>query len=240
MLKAPVEQEEHEPLLPADATAPGPQEYSKRIHRFLRDPSAALVLVAFFLTIGALEMFLTNMGSVAALVAPSNDHIQARVLSYYALFSTGTRLAVGLVADLLSKRNISRMWILYAMLVVGLVGQLMVSALGHNVLLVTIASALCGTAYGGLFTIFPTLILGVWGDAVFGTAYGCFMVAPAIGSTVFGIIYARIYDNQCTAIDATSRCISPVFYVTAISFIMAILTTITIYLGFWRRRALDI
>ncbi|CAR22874.1 putative transporter MCH1 [Lachancea thermotolerans] len=240
MLKEPVEQEEHEPLLPTDSRVPPAQDYVERMRRFVRDPSAYLMMLAFFLTIGALEMFLANMGSLAALVAPNNRDIQARVLSYYALCSTLTRLCVGLLADFFTKYNLSRMWILYGMLLIGLISQILVPNIGRSKALVTLSSALSGTAYGGLFTIFPTLTLSVWGDAVFGTAYGCFMVAPAIGSTVYGIVYARIYDTQCSVENPSSTCIRPAFYVTSISFFVALLTSITIYVGFWKRRAVEI
>ncbi|SCV05928.1 LANO_0H18272g1_1 [Lachancea nothofagi CBS 11611] len=239
MLKEPVEQEEHERLLPTESNITT-SDYKDRIRQFVRDPSMYLTLLTFFLTIGSLEMFLTNMGSVAILVSPQDRDIQPRVLSYYALFSTISRLIVGLVADFFAQHKISRMWILYGCLIIGLGGQLMIFNTGTSKSWITTASALCGTAYGGLFTIFPTLTLGIWGYSVFGTAYGCFMVAPAIGSTIYGVIYARTYDSQCTSQVEGAQCIRPVFSLTAISFLIALTISVFTYMGFWRRKRLDI
>ncbi|SCU94345.1 LAME_0F07096g1_1 [Lachancea meyersii CBS 8951] len=239
MLKLPVEQEEHEPLLPTESTS-SVNDYKERIWRFAKDPSMYLTLFTFFLTIGCLEMFLTNMGSVALLTSPYDPNIQSSVLSYFAVFSTCTRLVVGLIADYLASRNISRIWILFGCLTIGLVAQLLVLDLESGKSLISLASALSGTAYGGLFTIFPTLTLSIWGPIVFGTAYGCFLVAPAIGSTVFGILYARVYDSQCTGQSAGVQCVKPAFSLTAISFVVALVVSIFTYLGIWRRKSVEI
>ncbi|SCU88691.1 LADA_0E11562g1_1 [Lachancea dasiensis] len=239
ILKSPVEQEEHEPLLDGQSGI-STNDYKERIGRFFRDPAMYLIFFTFFLTIGSLEMFLTNMGSVAILVSPEDRDIQPRVLSFYAFMSTITRLIVGLVADFFASHKLSRMPILYVGLAIGLTAQLLVLNVGSNTNLILLASALCGTAYGGLFTIFPTLTLSIWGYSIFGTAYGCFMVAPAFGSTMFGILYARIYDAQCSTAYAGAQCVSPVFSLTAVSFGVAFVACAITYICFWRRKGLDI
>ncbi|SCU84391.1 LAFA_0D09714g1_1 [Lachancea sp. 'fantastica'] len=239
MLKLAAEQEEHQPLLPTESSASA-NDYKKRIAQFVRDPSTYLTLLMFFLTIGALEMFLTNMGSVALLVSPDDRNIQDRVLSYYALSSTCTRLIAGLTADILAQHKISRIWILYGCLLLGLLGQVLIVNVGTSKTQISVASALSGASYGGLFTIFPTLTLSIWGSSVFGTAYGCFMVAPAIASTVFGILYARVYDTHCTGQMLGAQCVKPIFFLTTVSFLVALAIGISTYMGFWRRKSSEI
>ncbi|SCW01789.1 LAFE_0E07294g1_1 [Lachancea fermentati] len=239
MLKTTAEQEEHEPLLPGAAEIPAKSEYSKLLRRFLRDPSAYLVLILTFFTIGSLEMFLTNMGSVAGLVDPEDKTIQSQVLSYFALFSTIARAVVGLLADFFAARGISRMWIIYFLIVVGFFAQTLVTRSGSHPLRLMIASALSGATYGGLFTAIPTLTLTVWGGRVFGTAYGCFMVAPALGATIYGVFYAHVYDSTCSA-NVDSSCINMAFYATGTSFATALLVSIFVYYAIWKRKGIDI
>ncbi|SCU77966.1 LAMI_0A02938g1_1 [Lachancea mirantina] len=231
ILKTTAEDEEHEPLIPGDDAADlaslelADLDYSKRFSAFARDPSAYLLLLITFLTIGSLEMFLANMGSVASLLYPGEKLIQAKVLSFYAFSSTSARILVGLASDLLHSGGISRIWVLYFMIVVGLCSQILPTIRSPPLTLIGILS---GASYGGLFTAIPTMTLSIWGDRIFGTAYGCFMVAPALGSTLFGLYYAHVYDHNCDSNTAGSSCIAPAFSVTSFSFLAALVASICV------------
>lgn len=240
MLKLVVEEDEQRPLLEgaADMSPTKSAEYSVRIHEFLRDPSAYLLLLVMFLSLGPLEMFLTNMGSLSTLIQPTSPTVQTKILSYYAASSTTARILVGLAVDFLTSRKISRIWILYGLLLTGAVAQLLIVVSTSAPSLVFCASALCGLAYGGLFTTCPTLTLTIWGDAVFGTAYGSFMIAPALGAAIYGILYARVYDSGCYSGD--SKCIVAAFRLTFVSFIAALGVSGVVYWGYWRRRKIDV
>lgn len=194
--------------------------------KFFRDPVAYVLLFIMLLSLGILEMFVTDMGSITSLVVDYKSTYT--VLPYFAFFSTASRLSCGLAIDLLTKFKISRMFIVMALLITGLVSQLLImqSMNLSNKAYLAIASALSGVSYGGLFTTFPALTLNIWGDDVFGTAYGTFMLGPAIGTATFGIFYAKSYDAKCAAENSLASCIVPVFRSTFLYLILSLVVTI--------------
>lgn len=94
--------------------------------------------------------------------------------------------------------------------------------------------SLVGIVYGGLFTVYPTLVLLVWGERSFGTVYGSLLIAPAIGSMIFCMLYAKFYDSRCMSGGGDLRnpsCISAVYKYSSIAFVVsAVLSTVV----FWK------
>ncbi|KAH8816333.1 major facilitator superfamily domain-containing protein [Xylogone sp. PMI_703] len=57
-----------------------------------------------------------------------------------------------------------------------------------------IVSALIGTGYGALFSLTPLVITIIWGVENFGTNWGIVAMVPALGATLWGVVYSRFYQ----------------------------------------------
>ncbi|KAL3229580.1 putative transporter MCH1 [Nakaseomyces bracarensis] len=218
----------------------------KNLWKVLSDPILYVFGMTIFLALGPLEMFIANMGSLTNVIAGHEPQLSSALLSVYAFTSTITRLTTGLITDYFNKKQISVKWILLFFLAIGLITQgkiylLSVTSSGRHGDTREVSNDLFsvgimqGIAYGGLFTIYPTLTLMVWGDKLFGTAYGTLMIAPALGSALSCMIYANIYDTKCASESAQGSCIAPVYESTALQFLIAIILTIIVTIA-WRRR----
>lgn len=215
------------------------EHHRDKFMRFLKDISAYLLLVCVFFTIGPCEMYITNMGSLINTISP--DSSISNQVSVHAFFSTFARLSLGALSDLLvSKYSISRVWILLCLLLLGLATQLFIALdifATHNFFMI---SMLSGFLYGGLFTLFPTIVLSIWGSEIFGSVYGFYMLSPALSSSLFGMIFGLVYDAKCWTVDTGSSlltsCISPVFWTTSLSFVISIAFLISAWRLVWVKR----
>lgn len=143
-----------------------------------------------------------------------HDILISEQVSYHSLFSTVIRLAISGLSDMLAlksrsrlffKQGLCRVWLLVAVLIIGVLDQGLIVYLlmrfktpNQDMVTVsptyTLVSALAGISYGGVFTLYPSIIASIWGLDILGSTWGLYMVAPAFSSILFGIIYARIYD----------------------------------------------
>jgi MFS family permease len=57
-----------------------------------------------------------------------------------------------------------------------------------------IISALMGSGYGAVFSLTPIIVTVIWGVENFGTNWGIVATVPALGATVWGIVYSTIYQ----------------------------------------------
>lgn len=210
-------------------------EFYKRIRNFFQDYIAYAFLIVMLLSMGVMEMFNTNMVNLTSLILGPGSSFN--VLTQFALFSTSSRLLSGLFIDLFTKWNWPRIPLIILMLLSAILAQVIIIHAMNvvNISYIAIASAISGFTYGGLFTIFPALTLNLWGDEVFGTAYGTFMLGPAFGSSFFGVMYAQVHDSNCksvipaaTADPVTSspNCIVPAFTASTIALVVALTITI--------------
>lgn len=223
----------------------------KSLWKVLRDPVLYVFGITIFLALGPLEMFIANMGSLTNVIVGGHEpQLSSALLSVYAFTSTITRLTTGIVTDYFNKKHISVEWILLFFLAIGLITQakiylLSVSSTGRHGDAREVSNDLFsvgimqGIAYGGLFTIYPTLTLMVWGEKLFGTAYGTLMIAPALGSALSCMIYANIYDNKCSSETSQGSCIAPVYETTALQFLIAIILSVVVTMA-WRRRRIQL
>lgn len=90
-----------------------------------------------------------------------------------------------------------------------------------------VVSTLIGSGYGALFSLTPLVITIIWGVENFGTNWGIVAMVPALGATLWGIVYSRFYQ---WAADHTSfereagdvmcygkECYAPTFWAMAVS-----------------------
>lgn len=190
-----------------DAGVVDNRRHQEKFRLFLRDPSMKLVMVALFLLAGPLEVFISNLGSIVAALAGADGAADetdiSRQVSIFSISSTITRLSVGVLSDLFNGAGSHDGD--------GDDGQNGAKSCGGSVVLVEVASFLTvlgfgllsvgwnhmdvisvvvGIGYGTVFTVFPTLVATVWGVEIFGSTWGLFLAAPAIGAIVFGMLYA--------------------------------------------------
>lgn len=192
-----------------------PPNHKARFAKFLRDKSAWLLLATFFLNIGPLEAFQNNLNSILQLLHYNN---LADEISEIAFFSTVARLSIGLLADYLSKHAISTYWIMIVLLSIGIINQgLSISYNNPNVI-----ACMDGLLYGGLFTIYPTIVADRWGIEILGSTWGSYMVAPAISSAVFSLIYGVTVDQ--------GKSLSIYFGLVAVSFCASMM----IFIVYWK------
>ena len=147
-----------------------PPNHRQRFVLFVKDPSAWILLVSLILNIGPMESYQNNLSSI---LKHTNGADLPNQVSIMAASSTGARLLLGVLSDYLSK-YVCRVWLLVVVIVVGVAGQMSETS-----------AILNGVSYGGMFTIYPTIVASIWGIDIMGSTWGSFMVAPALGSVIF-------------------------------------------------------
>lgn len=92
-----------------------------------------------------------------------------------------------------------------------------------------VISSLVGAGYGATFSLTPIIVSVVWGVENFGTNWGIVATVPAIGATVWGLLYSGVYqwaagdggpaegggngDKLCYGV----MCYAPTFWAMAVS-----------------------
>lgn len=62
-----------------------------------------------------------------------------------------------------------------------------------------LVSSLIGIGYGAAFSLTPIIVSCVWGVENFATNWGLIAMAPALAATVWGLLYAAVYDAHAPA-----------------------------------------
>jgi len=221
-------------------------DHKAKFMKFLKDFSTYILLFSLLLSIGPSEMYITNMGSLIKAISPKSS-ISDQV-SIHAVFSTLSRLSLGALSDfLVTKFKIPRSLLLLVIILIGLITQVLIACSIFVSDQYYIISALSGITYGGLFTLYPTVIFSIWGPEIFGSAWGSFMVAPAIGSTSFGLVYGFTYDSSCNIFTESSKqlsyhsnCASLVFWINSIGFILSAILLVFAWKGIWIKRGISL
>lgn len=90
-----------------------------------------------------------------------------------------------------------------------------------------LVSAAIGAGYGAVFSLTPIIVSVVWGVENFGTNWACVATVPALGATLWGLLYSGVYQKAAeSAPDALEvgaelchgmGCYSPTFWAMAVS-----------------------
>jgi hypothetical protein len=170
------------------------------------------------------EAFITNLGTIiGTLYPPTEDPIRipttaATHVSIVAITSTIARLVFGTLTDLLApvsvghhyqsaanslsslpprrRFTISRITFLIITALLLSLGQVLLASgliQGHAERFWLI-STLIGSGYGAIFSLTPLIITVIWGVENFGTNWGIVAMVPALGATVWGIVYSNVYQ----------------------------------------------
>lgn len=117
-----------------------------------------------------------------------------------------------------------------------------------------IVSASIGAGYGAAFSLTPIIISVIWGVENFGTNWGICAMMPAIGATIWGLIYSGVYQWGADLDAATGNevvedrlcygtlCYAPTFWAMAVCVWIA--CGLWLYAwrgpGGWRQRAIAV
>lgn len=94
------------------------------------------------------------------------------------------------------RTEISRVVFLIAFSIIMSIGQVILASgviQGHGDRF-WLVSAFVGAGYGAAFSLTPIVISVIWGVENFGTNWGICAMVPAIGATVWGLIYSGVYQ----------------------------------------------
>lgn len=211
---------------------------------FLKDKAMWWFTIGVFLAIGPGEAFINNMGSIIQSLYPpstASAHIDpANHISIIATTSTIARISIGILSDYLApsinppltqssrsfRPRCSRITLLIATSCLLLIAHLLLTFTPLRFLTsyFWLISALVGAGYGAVFTIAPTIVSVVWGTENFGTNWGIVITTPAVGATVYGLLYARVYDDHA-GVDGKcwgGECYRGAFGVMAVGTVVAV------------------
>ncbi|KAI8961108.1 putative transporter MCH1 [Daldinia sp. FL1419] len=224
--------------------------------QFLTDHTMWSFGIGFWLIIGPGEAFINNLGTVVGtLYSPSTTSDETSVathVSIMAAVSTVARLLAASLSDLLSptphsqhvqtgfptslpelrqRISVSRIVIFIAAAIILSIGTLVLAsgAVQEHGERFWIVSGAIGAGYGAVFSLTPIIVTMIWGVENFGTNFGILALTPALGSTMWGLIYSAEY--QAGAQDSPSlaegsdddvfcfgtRCYSSTFWAMTIS-----------------------
>lgn len=189
--------------------------------RFLTDHTMWCFAVGFFFMIGPGEAFLNNLGTVIKTLYPPTLHFvgeptsAATHVSIVGITSTVARLLTGSLTDLLapspqaqhvqimsstsslrprfSLSRVSFLLFFAVTLSAGLVALASGFIQNHGERF-WIVSGLVGAGYGAVFSLTPIIITVIWGVENFATNWGIVAMFPALGSTVWGLVYSAVYQ----------------------------------------------
>lgn len=145
-------------------------------------------------------------------------------VSIVAIVSTFARIVIGTVTDLLAPSalahqhhrgpnsmanslaslplpskgiEVSRMAFLIAFSLLSSLGQVLLAsgAVQDHADRFWLVSASVGAGYGAVFSLTPIIISVVWGVENFGTNWGIVATVPAVGATVWGLVYSGVYQH---------------------------------------------
>ncbi|KXJ86774.1 major facilitator superfamily domain-containing protein [Microdochium bolleyi] len=191
--------------------------------RFLTDPTMWWFAAGFWLINGPGEAFINNLGTVIGTLYSPGDTgprtTAATHVSIMAAVSTLARLFTASLSDLLSpmpqsqhiqvgataasapsglrrKFAVSRIVLFTVAALIQSFGTGFLAsgaAQGHGERF-WVVSGFVGAGYGAVFSVTPIIITMIWGVENFGTNFGIIALTPAVGSTMWGLIYSSAYQ----------------------------------------------
>jgi MFS family permease len=188
--------------------------------QFLSDKTMWLFAAGFLLMIGPGEAFINNLGTViGTLYPPVGPQLvptsAATHVSIVGITSTVARLLTGTLTDILApapqtqhiqisatpffrrRFAVSRLVFLIGSGIILSLGLLTLASgfIQNHGERFWIVSSLVGAGYGAVFSLTPITITVIWGVENFATNWGIVATFPALGSTFWGLVYSRVYQN---------------------------------------------
>lgn len=194
---------------------------NEETRRFLKDHTMWWLAAGFFFVTGPGEAFINNLGTIiGTLYPPSTDPSliptsPATHVSIVAITSTIARILTGTITDILApistshhyhthtssspprpRFTVSRIIFLLTFSLILSIGLLLLAsgAIQNHAEHFWLVSALIGSGYGAVFSLTPIIITVIWGVENFGTNWGIVAMVPALGATVWGVVYSWMYQ----------------------------------------------
>jgi MFS family permease len=184
--------------------------------------SAATHVSIVAITSTAARLLTGTLSDILAPVAPLNPHRRGP-----------DSIANSLASLTPTKRfTVSRVTFLLAFALILSLGQLLLASgvIQNHAGRFVWVSAFIGAGYGAVFSLLPIVVSVVWGVENFGTNWGILATTPALGATVWGAVYAAVYQHatgtgenglglkaaeevMCYGV----RCYAPTFWAMAVS-----------------------
>lgn len=146
---------------------------------------------------------INNVGSISqALFAQGNPDFdmiesakwQSMQVSIISIANCGGRILSGIGADLVKNRLfLPRSYVLCAVALLFVLSQILATRI-EAVDGLWFASAALGLAYGGLFGLYPTLVIEWFGLTHFSENWGYVSFSPTIGGNLFSLAFGRNLD----------------------------------------------
>ncbi|KAF5096014.1 hypothetical protein D0Z00_002926 [Geotrichum galactomycetum] len=222
----------------------------ENITQFLMDRTVWVFYFAFILISGPLEMYINNMGMIISTIPTGAPSVTTNV-SLFSAFSTLSRLLMGVLSDYVRDR-VSRQIILVGILLFfALINFLMASGVFtvlQNGAYFPISSSSVGFSYGSVYTLVPTIVACTWGIENLGVHWGIFITAPAIGSTGYGYLFAKVFEAASGTINMVAddtptqclgrNCYDATFLTTGTSVTVAAILVMMVWLFAWKKHRL--
>ncbi|KAF9878686.1 MFS monocarboxylic acid transporter [Colletotrichum karsti] len=221
---------------------------------FLTDRTMWYFALGFLLMIGPGEAFINNLGTViGTLYPPTMQYVgpptsAATHVSIVGITSTVARLATGTLTDWLApspqtqhlqvsssppfirgRLTISRVAFLLFFAVIMSLGLVALASgfIQEHGERFWIVSGLIGSGYGAVFSLTPIIITVIWGVENFATNWGIVAMFPALGSTIWSLVYSAIYQSGATKSPSSGeggdvfcygkQCYAPTFWAMTIT-----------------------
>ncbi|KAH3952319.1 hypothetical protein HBH53_045160 [Parastagonospora nodorum] len=205
-------------------------------------PATHVSIVAITSTLA--RLLTGTLSDILAPVAPSNQHRRGPD-------SIANSLASLPPLDHQPKRfSVSRITFLLASALVLSLGQLLLASgwVQNHASRFAVISALIGSGYGAVFSLTPIVVSVVWGVENFGTNWGILAMTPAAGATLWGAVYAAVYQKGADGSEKGDvlchgkGCYAPTFWAMAISVWVAMGLWVYAWRGpgGWKRRGVAV
>ncbi|KAL1939679.1 hypothetical protein VTO73DRAFT_9712 [Trametes versicolor] len=183
------------------------QDGQRNIHgkRLFKTADFWLLFTICSLLSGTGIMYINNVGAISqALFANNNpdyDEVkaaqwQATQVSTVSIMNCLGRITIGVIADFTKgKLRLPRSYCMVIVATLFIISQVMTFSI-ESISNLWKASALLGFAYGGLFGLFPTLVIEWFGLAHFSENWGFVSLSPMLGGNIFSIAFGRNLDSH--------------------------------------------
>ncbi|KAF3070340.1 putative transporter mch1 [Daldinia childiae] len=166
---------------------------------FLSDHTMWWFGIGFWLIIGPGEAFINNLGTVVGtLYSPSTRSNETSVATHVSIMAAPARSnGISNLSSRAETKDISLTHSLFiAAGIILSIGTLVLAsgAVQEHGERFWIVSGAIGAGYGAVFSLTPIIVTMIWGVENFGTNFGILALTPALGSTMWGLIYSAEYQ----------------------------------------------
>ncbi|CAO3596761.1 unnamed protein product [Absidia cylindrospora] len=163
-------------------------------------PIGITLFTALFVVLGLGYVYLASLGqilqSLPSLQNNDSQHLRNTHVSIFSLSNCASRIVFGTLSDILKNRfGIHRLWVYWAGILGLIVCQLYLVTFvssAESLIPCTIGMAL---VYGLSFGIAPAAA-AEFGTNAFAQNWGILLIAPALGSQLFSVLFGVFYDHE--------------------------------------------